>query len=156
MQTLRVRQLVNEVLAGIPAPRTEDVIDEVFHAIEGNPLWRKTYDEIVYKVGKSTANAWTGFWIAHAEARVGDVPGPSARSSLIDSYSKLVGPAPKRGKKVTQADAQKLMHEHYLAHRETLPAAVREHRDLIVALVMSGIPVEAAFLQAFEKPMFAR
>src|SRR5690606_32332687 len=137
-------------------PRNEDVIDEVFHAIEGNPAWRKTYDEIVYKVGKPTANSWTGFWVAHAEARVGDVPGPSTRSSLIDSYAKLVGPAPKRGKKVAEAEALKVMHAHFLAHRDKLPANVREHRDLIVALIMSGIPVEDAFAQAFEKPMFAR
>jgi len=47
------------------------------------------------------------------------------------------------------------MHDHFLAHRASLPADIRDHREVIVALIMDGIDVEAAFAQALEKPAFA-
>ncbi|HET7729328.1 MAG TPA: hypothetical protein VFK48_13765, partial [Usitatibacter sp.] len=69
MTTLRLKQLVDEVRESLPAPHTPEVIEDVFVAVENNPAWRKTYDEIVYKLGKPTTNAWAGFWIAHGEGR---------------------------------------------------------------------------------------
>jgi len=155
MRTLRLKQLVDEVLETIPAPHTEDVIEDVFLAIEGNPLWRKTYDELVYELGKGAVNAWAGFWVSHAEGRVGDQRETAARSSLIESYSRLATPAAKRNKKVKEADALKAMHDHFLAHRASMPASIRAHREVIVTLIMEGIDAEAAFAKAVEKPMFA-
>ena len=156
MRTLRIKQLVDEVLDTLPKPHTEDVIDDAFHAIEQNPLWRKTYDDIVYQLGKPVANACLAFWVAHAKGLVGEIPGPAARSSLIQSYSKLVTPEAKRSKKVKEAEALKAMHDHFQANRESLPATIREQRDLIVTLIMSGIPTETAFSKAIERPMYAR
>lgn len=155
MKTLRLKQLVSDALGSLPKPHTENVIEDVFVAIEGNPAWRKTYDEIVYERGKATVNAWGGFWISHAVGRVGDQRESSARSTLIESYSKLVAPAPKRLKKMKEPEALKAMHDHFLAHRESLPATIREHRDVIVALIMDGLEPEAAFSKALEKPAFA-
>lgn len=156
MRTARLKQLIDEVVKSLPTPHTEDVIEDAFVAIEGHPLWRKSYDEMVYEMGKPAVNAWAGFWIAHAVGRVGDGQVPAARSSLIESYVKLVAPAAKRGKKLKEAEALKGMHDHFQAHRDTLPASIREQRELIVALIMAGIQPEVAFAKALEKPAFAR
>lgn len=155
MQSLRLKQLVNEVLEHLPAPHTEDVIEDVFVAIEHNPAWRKSYDEMVYERGKATVNAWGGFWISHAVGRVGEHRESAARTTLIESYSKLVSPAAKRSKKIKEPEALKAMHEHFVANRASLPASIRDHREVIVALIMEGIEPEAAFTKALEKPMFA-
>lgn len=155
MSSLRLKQLVTEVLVANPAHEADDVIEEVFVAIEANPVWHKTYDAVCYALGKDVAAAWTGFWVAHLTHRVGDQRQNSARSTLITSFTPLVASAGKRPKKVKEPQAVQAMHEHFTAHRDTLPAGVREHRDVIVALIMDGLPVEAAFEKALEKPAFA-
>ena len=155
MRTLRLKQLVNEILETLPKPHTQDVIEDVFVAIEHNAAWRKTYDELVYELGKASVNAWGGFWISHAEGRVGDERQPAARTSLLESYSRLATPAVKRNKKLKEPEALKAMHEHFQANRASLPATVRNHREVIVTLIMEGIAPEAAFSKALEKPMFA-
>ena len=155
MPNLRLKQLVDEVLDHLPKPHTEDVIEDVFVAIEGNPAWRGAYDRMVYESGKPVVNAWAGFWISHAEKRVGDQRETAARSTLIESYSKLMQPAEKRNKKVKEPEALKAMHDHYLAHRAELPAQIRDYRDMIVTLIMDGIATEAAFANAIDRPSFA-
>ena len=155
MQTLRLKQLVDEVRESIPAPHTDTIIEDVFLAIEGNPVWRKTYDQIVYKLGKPTTNAWAGFWISHGEGRAGDQRETATRATLIESFARLESPAPKRSKKLKEADAVQAMHDHFLAHRDTLPPGIRDHRDVIVALIMDGVAPESAFAKVLEKPMLA-
>jgi hypothetical protein len=155
MRPPRLKRLVDEVLDSIPTPHTEDVIEDVFLAIEHNPAWRRSYDEVVYELGKPATNAWTGFWVSHAEGRVGDQRETAARTTLIESYSKLVTPAAKRSKKVKEPEALKAMHDHYIANRASLPNSIVDQRDVIVALIREGIDVETAFAKAVEKPMFA-
>lgn len=155
MSSLRLKQLVSEVLESLPAREAEDVIEEVFVAIEANPVWRKTYDAVGYGLGKDVAAAWTGFWVAHLTQRVGDQRETAARSDLIGSFTRLVSPAGKRSKKLKEPDAVQAMHEHFIANRATLPAEVREQRDVIVSLIMDGLPAEAAFATALDKPLFA-
>lgn len=155
MQTLRLKQLVDEARESLPEPHTEDVIEDVFLAIENNPVWRKTYDDIVYKLGKPATNGWAGFWISHGEGRTGDQRETATRASLIESYSRLVAPAAQRSKKLKEADAVKAMHDHFQANRESLPPTIRDHRDVIVTLIMAGVEPEAAFAKALEKPAFA-
>src|SRR5688572_13888728 len=65
MSSLRLKQLVSEVLEANGAHDADNVIEEVFVAIEANPVWRKTYDSSAYLLGKGMAAAWTGFWVAH-------------------------------------------------------------------------------------------
>jgi hypothetical protein len=155
LKTVRLKQLVDEALDELPQPHTQDVIDDVFHAIETNPVRRKTYDDIVYSLGKPATHAWAAFWIAHAENATGGEVTPAARSTLIESYSRLV-PAGKRGKKLKEPAAVKAMHDHFLANRESLPPTIREMRETIVALIMDGIAVDAAFVLAQEKTTLAR
>ncbi len=154
-RSLRLKQLIDVVLAGLPKPHTEDVIDDVFVAIEGNVEWRKSYDHMVYESGKPAVNAWAGFWIARAEQRVGGERESAARSTLIGSYTKLVAPAGKRGKKVREPEALKAMHDHYIAHRASLAADIRDHREVILTLIKDGLAVDTAFAQAVEGPAFA-
>jgi hypothetical protein len=155
MRTLSLKRLVDEVLESLPAPHTEDVIEDVFHAIEMSPRWRKTYDEMVYELGVATVVAWAGFWIAHAEGRVGDQRQTAKKTTLIESYSTLVKTAAKREKKVKEPQALKAMHDHFAANRASLPASIRDHREVILTLIMAGVAPEAAFARALEKPMFA-
>ena len=155
MTNLRLKQIVTEVLEAEPAPAGEDVIENVFVAIEANPMLRKAYDSVAYALGKGSAAAWTGFWVSHLTQRVGDQRETATRTTLIESYTRLVSPAAQRGKKLKEPDAVKAMHEHFQANREALPASIRDHRDLIVTLIMEGIAPEAAFTKAIEKPMFA-
>ncbi len=155
MRTLRLKQLVDEVLEGISVPHTKDVIEDVFVAIEQNPAWRKTYDEVVYELGKPTANAWAGFWISHAEGRVGGQREKATRTTLIESYSALVERVPKRNKKIKKPEALKAMHDHFQANREKLPPSIGDHREVIVTLIMEGIGADVAFANVLDKPMFA-
>lgn len=155
MSSLRLKQLVDNVLASNPAPQAENVIEEVFVAIEANPEWRKTYDAVAYAEGKASAAAWTGFWVSHSTNRIGDQREAAGRTSLIESYARLSAPAAKRNKKMKEPDAVQAMHEHFQANRATLPASVRDHRDVIVTLIMEGVPTEVAFARALEKPSFA-
>lgn len=155
MSSIRLKQLVAEVLkSGIDA-KAEDVIEQVFVAIEANPAWAQTYKSASYTLGKDLTPAWTGFWVAHLTQRVGDQREAASRTTLIESFTRLAAPAEKRGKKVKEPEAVAAMHEHFLGHRDTLPADVREHRDVIVALIMDGVPCDSAFATALAKPMFA-
>jgi hypothetical protein len=155
MRTLRLKQLVNDVLASLPTPHTEDVIEDVFVAIENNRAWKRNYDEMVYESGKATVNAGAGFWISHAEGKVGDKRETATRTALLESYSKLTTPLAKRKKKVKEPEALSAMHEHFQANRDSLPASIKDHRELIVTLIMEGLEAEAAFSKALERPTFA-
>ena len=155
MPSLRLKHLVTEVLATNSAPDAGDVIEEVFVAIEANPVWRKTYDEVSYADGKDMAAAWTGFWVAHLAQRVGEVRETAARSTLIESFTRLDAPAQKRSKKLGEAEAVQAMHDHFKANRAALPATVRDHREVIVALIMDGLAPDVAFAKALDKPMYA-
>ena len=155
LKNLGLKQLVDEVLSQLPSPRSVDVVEDVFLGIEGNEAWRKSYDRMVYEAGRATVVSWAGFWISHAEQRVGDQRETAARSTLIESYSKLDKPSAKRGRKLKEAEALTAMHDHFLANRATLPANTRDYREVILALLMDGIAVETAFAQALEKPTYA-
>ena len=152
---LRLKQLVDQVLARLGTPHNEDVVEEVFVAIEGDPAWRASYDQMVYEWGKVAVNSWASYWISHAEKRTGDQRETASRSTLIDSYMRLAQPAKKRGKKVKEPEALKALHDHFVAHRAELPQDIRDYRDMILALIMDGIDTEGAFAQAMDRPSFA-
>jgi hypothetical protein len=155
MPNLRIKKLVDQVLDRLPKPHTEEVVQDVFVAIEGDPVWRASYDRMVYESGKSAVTTWAGFWIAHAVKRTGDQREAAARSTLIESYSPLVTAAEDRKKKMKEPEALKAMHDHFLAHRSELPPEIRDYRPTILALIMDGIDTEKAFGQALARPAFA-
>lgn len=145
MRTSGVKKLVNAVLASLPEPYTEDVIEDVFCAIEQNPEWRREYDALCSDLGTTVVNTWGGFWIANAVGKSGQRQVPSTRSRLIKSFSKLDAPAVATKGNRKKGNASRVMSEYYQAHRDDLPADVQKHRDLIMELLMKGIPPEEAF-----------
>ena len=150
MQTVGIKELVAEVLKSLPEPHTEDVIDNVFQAIEANPAWKERYDTLVARHGKTVVNTFSGWWIARFEER-SSTEVVSAKSKLIDTYSKLGGSAKKLGKKLKAQLALDALAEYYQKNRDSMPASVRNERELIQELIMEGLPVEEAFSQAISK-----
>ena len=156
MRTARLKSLIEEVLKTLPKPYTEDVVEDVFVAIENDPRWKKEYDDLLYNLHKNVVNPWGGFWIAHLTGRIAGEQVSASRTSLIESYAKLAkGPKP-AGKKVKEPEALKAMSEYFFANKETLPAAVRDNRSLILELIKAGIGVADAFAKSLEKPALAR
>jgi hypothetical protein len=88
LRTQGVKVLADEVLRTIQPPYSDDIIDDVFCAIEARPEWRRRYDELTTDLGTIVVNNWIGMWVSRAIGREGDRQ-VKARSSLIQSYSKL-------------------------------------------------------------------
>jgi hypothetical protein len=145
MKTIGVKLLVRDVLDTLPAPHTEHVIDDVFHAIEHNPQYLDQYDRLCQKLGKHVVNTWCGQWIANTLEKTGEQQVPSRKSSLIGSYSLLDADAEPVRRKPNETEALQRMSDYYRANRATLPANIVVHRDAIVELIMAGVPAEAAF-----------
>jgi hypothetical protein len=145
MRTGRVKELVEEVLYSLPKPHTEDVIDDVFEAIEQRPEWRRQYDDLTHELGKAAVNSWGGFWIAHSERRWGTNQVPARKSKLLDSYSKLDKAGSKPGKKVKEPAALTMMSNYYRENKNGLPKSIVAHREVIIDLLMEGFTAEEAF-----------
>ncbi len=156
MRPARVKSLIEEVLKTLPKPYTDDVVEDVFVAIENDPRWKKQYDDLRYNLHKNVVNPWGGFWIAHLTGRVPGEQVSASRTSLIESYAKLVKGPKVSSKKVKEPEALKMMSEYFFANKETLPAAVRENRSLILELIKAGFGVPDAFARSLEKPAVAR
>jgi hypothetical protein len=145
MKTSDVKSLALEVLATIPTPYSEHVIDEVFHAIEVEPRWHREYEALCATLGKTTVNTWGGYWVANALGKIGKHQVPSKRSKLIGSYSILDTDAKTIPKKPKESEALQLMAEFYQANKATLSPEVRKHRDQIVEFIMEGMAPKDAF-----------
>lgn len=151
MKTLDVKLLVDEVLAQLPKPYTEHVIDDVFFAIESRADWRQLYDSLCESLTKTVVNNWGGRWVGIALGKVGEKQVPSRRSTLIESYSLLDTDASTIAKKRTEAEALEVMSKHFFANRTSLPESkVRARREAIVKLLVQGLPPEVAFAAALE------
>jgi hypothetical protein len=156
MRTARLKSLMEEVVKSLPKPYTENVIEDVFVAIEANAKWHKEYEDLLYNLGKGVVNPWGGFWVAHATGRTPGEQVSATRTKLIESYAKLAKGPKVASAKVKEPEALKTMSDYFFANKETLPAAVREQRTLILELIKSGFAAADAFTKAMEKPALAR
>src|SRR5688572_21120155 len=86
MKTSDVKALFTEALASLPKPYSENVIDEVFYAIELNANWHNQYLSCCRDLGKDVVNNWGGKWIAKELGKTGERQEPSQLSRLIGSY----------------------------------------------------------------------
>ena len=145
MRTAAVKRLIELALASVPKPHTEDVIDDVFSAIERDPDWLKEYQALCGALGRTVVNTWGGFWVASFEGRATVKQVSSEKSKLIDSYSKLSPTKTKPAKKVKEPEALQAMAAYYQEHKSELPARVRDSRQLIVERLMEGLVPEQAF-----------
>ena len=153
MKTEGVKSLVQEVLASLPTPYTEHVIDEVFGAIQTSPAWNRRYDSLCDDLGKATVNAWGGYWIANALGKLGERQAPAKRSTLIGSYSLLDTDAVPSKRKPKEPEARKLVFDYFLARKADMPDEIRNYREELVLLVMDGKTTDEAFSTVFEFQM---
>lgn len=148
MRTTGIKRLVEDVLETMPKPYSEDIVDEVFYAIEQRADWKQGYDALARDLGRKVVGVRGGFWIASLIGKTGTEQVSAAKSSLIDSYVKLTKTAEKRGKKLKEPDALKVMSDYYRENRAQLPSSISQHRDAIVEILMAGYPVDQAFAKA--------
>jgi hypothetical protein len=145
MKTAGVKKLVGTTLGELPKPYTEDVIEDVFLAIENDPDRMTEYDALCRELGKTTVNTWGGYWIANALGKTGVTQTPSKRCKLLQSYSRLTTDAVPASKKRKEPEALQLMSDYYQQHKARLSPSIRNHRDLIVEMIVEGLPVEEVF-----------
>ena len=95
-RTERTRELVEEVLESLPS-LTEDVIHDVFWAIENNRAWCDEYDDLCkeFEGAKQSGQHSLNQNIPGRVRRITDrmvrsVGNRSPKSTLIKTYSKLV------------------------------------------------------------------
>lgn len=142
MKTEQVQTLVLGVLKSIPEPYSHHIIDEVFSRIEQDASLLSEYERLCDVLGRDVVNNWGGRWIALKLGKVGEKQVPSKLSSLIGSYSildtDLIVP-------LTESDARKQMSDYFMSNKSDLPSGIREHREQIISLILSGMSVEEAF-----------
>ena len=151
MRTTGVKHLVELAIASIPKPYTEDVIEDVFVAIEHNELWMTEYSGLCVDLGKTVVNNWVGVWVSKYVGRTGAQQVATTRTGLAGSYSKLTSGS-KLGGKRKEPEALQLLSEFFRANKSTLPANIREHRSSIVELLVEGMDPKEAFALAVSPP----
>lgn len=150
MRTAEVRTLIRDVLSNMPGPYSHHVIDEVFEAIERNPIWRQRYDVLCTKLGRDVVNNWGGRWVAITLGKAGEQQVSSKKSTLIGSYSILDTDAKTVARKPNKNDAINVMAEYYKAHKAQLPSNIKDFREAIIQLLMDGLSPEDAFAGAVQ------
>lgn len=84
-----IQVFVNELMNGFRAPYSEDIIDDVFYAIENNPHWLTRYNLFVEEHGKHSVNPQIGRLVKdYTGLNTISYPNPP-KSTLIKGYSKL-------------------------------------------------------------------
>ena len=87
------RGLVDKVLDSLPRPLGNDVIDDVFCAIEANERWRGQFDVLAdgYTRGYKDANRVIAWSVARAVGISKDchIRRCASRSRLVDSYTQV-------------------------------------------------------------------
>ena len=88
-KTQCIEEFVNEVIETISTPYGEDVILDVFLAIERQPTWQRRYDELVFELSKDTVNQWVGRYTKSITGMKNPSPASAKPSKLTGRYSKL-------------------------------------------------------------------
>jgi D-mannonate dehydratase len=165
MKIVDLKKIVSEVLATLPQPHSENIIDEVFLAIEQNDRLFRIYSECSINLGRAKVNAAGENWIKKELGRTVLRESPAQLSKLIDTYSVLniKAPAPKKAastlagkakpktttaKKRLEIDARKALSDYYMANKASLPPQIALYREEILTLIRAGVPVADAFDRA--------
>lgn len=88
-KTDEVLELVEAVLRTISKPYSEDIIEEVFLAIEKRQMWLGRYERLVRDLSKDTVNQWIGQYTKQLTNMDTLLEVDAKRSQLVVSYSKL-------------------------------------------------------------------
>ncbi len=89
-RTEGVAILVKQVLATLPQPYSEDIIEHVCIAIETHPHWKQQYDELCALLQLPVVNNWIGQYVKQETGYETLHQVTTQRTSLIKSYSKLM------------------------------------------------------------------
>ena len=166
MKIIDVKKLVSEVLATMPKPLSENIVDEVFFAIEQNDRLFRTYSECCNELGRVKVNTAAINWIKKELGRTILRESPAHLSKLIDTYPVLdVKPAPvakkvaatkakpktATAKKRIEIDARKALSDYYMANKASLHPQIALYREQILTLIKAGVPVAEAFEKAVDE-----
>lgn len=145
MKTVGVKHLIEQVLAQLPRPFTEDVIEDVFLAIEANLKWLNEYEQLCSSIGKLVTNSAVGMWVAKYVGRTGAHQVVSTKSKIAGSYSKLVFAGATLGRNLKADEAAQQVWEYYSRNRGNFATDISRFKSTLIELVMGGTPVEEAF-----------
>jgi len=143
LKTIAVKRLVEQVMATLTSPLTEDVIEDVFCAIESRHEWLIEYNGLCDDLTKTTVNNAVGVWVSKSLGLVGVQEVTTTRTNLASAYSKLS--LPPAGTKRKKEVAEQVMSDYYLANKGRLHAGIVKKRPDLVQLLMDGLPAKEAF-----------
>ena len=88
-RTHGVYVLAEDILKTMSLPYSEDIIEEVFLAIESHPIWMQRYQDLEADLTRHVVNSWMGKYVREIAGmeKIGEAS--AERSRLINSYSKL-------------------------------------------------------------------
>lgn len=89
-KTEGVFELVQHVLRTFSEPYSEDIIEDVFLAIENTIDWRMRYDELGDELSYWVVNNWIGKYTKQITGLKGVLQVNAKRSKITTSYTKLV------------------------------------------------------------------
>jgi hypothetical protein len=58
-----IKLLIEEVYRTLPHPHNEDIIRDVFFAIEGNAQWLSRYQQLCQELTSDVVNRWGGRYV---------------------------------------------------------------------------------------------
>jgi hypothetical protein len=88
-KTQAVYDLVADVLDHMTPPYAEDVIEDVFMAIEMNPTWIRRYRALAAELEPGVVNNWMGKYVKRISGMNSVREVPARRVTLIKGYTKL-------------------------------------------------------------------
>lgn len=84
-----VKVLVEEVCRTLPDPYDEDVIREVFFAIEGNAQWMRRYQQLCRVLTSDVVNQWGGRYVKDLTGLNSIREVDVEKGHIIKNYTKL-------------------------------------------------------------------
>lgn len=87
-----VRLLVEDVLRTFSQPYSEDIIEDVFLAVEYHRDWRRRYDALADELRDWVVNNWIGQYTKEITGLQSLREVEAKRSNLITAYTKLGSP----------------------------------------------------------------
>lgn len=88
-KTQGVYLLVAEVLRAFDPPYSQDIIEDVFIAIESNENWKKQYDDLSGDLRSWVVNNWIGQYVKEITGLTRARQVDAKRAKIVKSYSKL-------------------------------------------------------------------
>jgi hypothetical protein len=88
-KTAQVKELAKEVLATIPEPYGNDVIEQVFVAIEQNANWMNKYSQLKVELSRDVVHNWIGKYTKKLTGMDSDKTTTAYNSNLITSFTLL-------------------------------------------------------------------